>query len=141
MATKRMLQLAEQIREHIALMLVRGEISDPRVRGITLNSVKMSPDLQIAKVYFSVLGEKQKRQEAEKGLKQASGYIRRELGKALLVRYTPAVIFHYDDSIEYSVKMGALISKVSDELREDEKSRNNSNENDFPSDEKNSNHK
>ncbi|KAB8037085.1 30S ribosome-binding factor RbfA [Silvanigrella paludirubra] len=141
MATKRMLQLAEQIREHIALMLVRGEISDPRVRGITLNSVKMSPDLQIAKVYFSVLGEKQKRQEAEKGLKQASGYIRRELGKALLVRYTPAVIFHYDDSIEYSVKMGALISKVSDELREDEKSRNNSNDNDFPSDEKNSNHK
>ncbi|MBX9837836.1 30S ribosome-binding factor RbfA [Silvanigrella sp.] len=141
MATKRMLQLAEQIREHIALMLVRGEISDPRVRGITLNSVKMSPDLQIAKVYFSVLGEKQKRQEAEKGLKQASGYIRRELGKALLVRYTPAVIFHYDDSIEYSVKMGALISKVSDELREDEKSRNNSNENEFPSDEKNSNHK
>ena len=136
MATKRMLQLAEQIREHIALMLVRGEISDPRVRGITLNSVKMSPDLQIAKVYFSVLGEKQKRQEAEKGLKQASGYIRRELGKALLVRYTPAVIFHYDDSIEYSVKMGALISKVSDELREDEKSRNNSNENEFPSDEK-----
>lgn len=125
MATKRMLQLAEQIREHIALMLVRGEISDPRVRDITLNSVKMSPDLQIAKVYYSVLGEKTKRQEAEKGLKQASGFIRRELGKALLVRYTPAVFFHYDDSVEYSVKMGVLISKVSDELRRDEKSRGN----------------
>jgi ribosome-binding factor A len=123
MATKRMLQLAEQIREHLALMLVRGEISDPRVRGITLNYVKMSPDLQIAKVYFSVLGEKAKRQEVEKGLKQASGFIRRELGKILLVRYTPAVIFHFDDSIEYSVKMGALISKVSDELRESENSR------------------
>jgi ribosome-binding factor A len=140
MATKRMLQLAEQIREHIALMLVRGEISDPRVRGITLNSVKMSPDLQIAKVYFSVLGEKMKRQEAEKGLKQASGFIRRELGKALLVRYTPAVIFHYDDSIEYSVKMGALISKVSDELREDEKGRDNGQEQ-IHSEEKNSNNK
>ena len=140
MATKRMLQLAEQIREHIALMLVRGEIADPRVRGITLNSVKMSPDLQIAKVYFSVLGEKTKRQEAEKGLKQASGFIRRELGKALLVRYTPAVIFHYDDSIEYSVKMGALISKVSDELREDEKSRDNGQEQ-IHSEEKNSNNK
>lgn len=140
MATKRMLQLAEQIREHIALMLVRGEIADPRVRGITLNSVKMSPDLQIAKVYFSVLGEKAKRQEAEKGLKQASGFIRRELGKALLVRYTPAVIFHYDDSIEYSVKMGALISKVGDELREDEKNRDNGQEQ-IHSEEKNSNHK
>ena len=128
MATKRMLQMAEQIREHIALMLVRGQIADPRLRGVTLNSVKMSPDLQIAKVYFSVLGEKSKRQEAEKGLKQASGFIRRELGKALLVRYTPAVVFHYDDSIEYSVKMGALISKVSDELREDEAKRENSQE-------------
>ncbi|APJ04797.1 30S ribosome-binding factor RbfA [Silvanigrella aquatica] len=129
MATKRMLQMAEQIREHIALMLVRGEIADPRVRGVTLNSVKMSPDLQVAKVYFSVLGEKSKRQEAEKGLKQAAGFIRRELGKNLLVRYTPAVVFHYDDSIEYSVKMGALISKVSDELREDEKNRDKSPEN------------
>ncbi len=138
MATKRMLQLAEQIREHIALMLVRGEISDPRVRDITLNSVKMSPDLQIAKVYYSVFGEKSKRQEAEKGLKQASGFIRRELGKALLVRYTPAVVFHYDDSVEYSVKMGALISKVSDELRRDEKSRDNG-QVQIHSEEKNSN--
>lgn len=140
MATKRMLQLAEQIREHIALMLVRGEISDPRVRGITLNSVKMSPDLQIAKIYFSVLGEKTKQQEAEKGLKQASGFIRRELGKALLIRYTPAVTFHYDDSIEYSVKMGALISKVSDELRENESSHDN-NQEQIHSEEKNSNNK
>ena len=122
MATKRMLQLAEQIRETIALMLVRGQIADPRIRGVTLNAVKMTADLQIAKVYFSVLGGKENLIEVQKGLKQASGFIRRELGKALLVRYTPAVIFHYDDSIEYSVKMGALIAKVSDELRESEKS-------------------
>lgn len=121
MATKRMLQLGEQIREHIALMLVRGEISDPRVRGITLNSVKMSPDLQIAKVYYSVLGEPEQRKLAEKGLKQAAGYIRRELGKSLLIRYTPEIVFYYDDSVEYSVKMGALLSKVSDELKENEK--------------------
>lgn len=72
MSTKRMLQLGEQIREHIAMMLVRGEISDPRVRGITLNSVKMTPDLQIAKVYFSVLGSSEERRSAEKGLKQAA---------------------------------------------------------------------
>lgn len=121
MATKRMLQLGEQIREHIAMMLVRGEISDPRVRGITLNSVKMSPDLQIAKVYFSVLGEPEQRKLAEKGLKQASGFIRRELGKSLLIRYTPEIVFYYDDSVEYSVKMGALLTKVSDELKENEK--------------------
>jgi ribosome-binding factor A len=140
MATKRMLQLAEQVREHIALMLVRGEIADPRIRGVTLNSVKMSPDLQIAKVYFSVLGEKVKRLEVEKALKQASGFIRRDLGKILLVRYTPAIIFYYDDSIEYSVKMGALISKVSEELRDDEKTRDNIHEENHSS-EKNSNNK
>lgn len=124
MATKRMLQLAEQIREYIALMLVRGEISDPRVRNITINSVKMSPDLQLAKVYFSVFGENIKRQEVEKGLKQASAFIRRELAKSLLIRYTPAIVFYYDDSVEYSVKMNSLITKVSEELREDEKNRN-----------------
>lgn len=125
MSTKRMLQLGEQIREHIAMMLVRGEISDPRVRGITLNSVKMTPDLQIAKVYFSVLGNSEESRSAEKGLKQAAGYIRRDIGKVLQIRYTPEIIFHYDDSVEYSVKMGALLSKVGDELREDEINREN----------------
>lgn len=125
MATKRMLQLAEQIREHIALMLVRGEIADPRVRGVTLNSVKMSSDLQVAKIYFSVFGDVPQRKDAEKALKSAAGFIRRELGKVLLVRYIPALTFYYDDSVEHAVRIGALISKVSDEIRVDEAKRRN----------------
>jgi hypothetical protein len=52
MSTKRMLQLGEQIRDFIATMLVRGEIRDPRVKSVTIHSVKLTSDLQIAKVYF-----------------------------------------------------------------------------------------
>ncbi|WP_186648444.1 30S ribosome-binding factor RbfA [Fluviispira vulneris] len=138
MATKRMLQIGEQIREHIAMMFVKGEIADPRVRGITLNSVKLTPDLQIARVYYSILGDKNQRKSAEAGLKQASGYIRREIGKVLQIRYTPHIVFLYDDSVEHAVKMGALINKISDERREDESNRNAENLADLSSEKDNS---
>ncbi|NBW83188.1 ribosome-binding factor A, partial [bacterium] len=50
MSSKRILQVGEQIREHIAMMLIRGELSDPRLKNITINAVRVSPDLQLAKV-------------------------------------------------------------------------------------------
>ena len=109
MATKRILQVAEQIREHIALMLARHEISDPQIRGVTLSAVKLSPDLQLAKVYFFTQAD-QKLVLA--GLKRAAGYIRRDLGKILKVRHIPALAFYYDDTAEYSVSIHTLLSKV-----------------------------
>jgi len=114
--SKRMLQLGEEIREFISTMLVRGEISDPRVKNITIHSVKVTPDLQIAKVYFSTRPEQAA--EAKLGLRSASGFIRRELGKALKIRYTPELHFYYDDSIDHSQKMLTLISEVSKEWSE-----------------------
>jgi ribosome-binding factor A len=115
--TKRMLQLGGQIRDYIATMLVRGEISDPRAKGVTIHSVKMTRDLQMAKVYFTSSHDPK---ETEKGLKTAAGFIRRGLGKHLQIRYIPQLMFYYDDSLEHSLKMTSLISKVSAELREAE---------------------
>jgi ribosome-binding factor A len=117
MSTKRMLQLGEQIRDFVATMLVKGEIRDPRVKNVTIHSVKMTSDLQIAKVYY-VCSEKDKEtiKATESGLKAAAGFIRHELGKQLQIRYTPQVIFYYDDSIEYSIKMSSLLNKVKAEL-------------------------
>lgn len=119
MTTKRMLQLGEQIRDFIATMLVRGEIHDPRVKNVTIHSVKMTSDLQIAKVYFVSPGEQMK--ETEAGLKAAAGFIRREIGKKLQIRYIPQILFYYDDSLEYSLKMTSVLAKVRQELIEDEK--------------------
>jgi len=118
LASKRILQVGEQIREHIAMMLLRGELSDPRLKNMTINSVRVSPDLQIAKVYYSILGEQAQRDAAEKALKQASGFVRRSLGDALKLRYTPAVQFFFDESIERAARISEIIEKVKKEDRE-----------------------
>lgn len=112
MSSKRILQVSEQIREHIAMMLIRGEISDPRVKNITINSVRVSPDLQLAKVYYSVMGTEADQSAADKGLKQASSFIRRSIGDALKMRYTPAISFFYDESIVRAARISELIETI-----------------------------
>lgn len=123
MSSKRILQVNEQIRESIALMLIRGELSDPRLKNITINAVRVSPDLQIAKVYYSVLGSEAERSAVGQGLKQASGFIRRSLGEALKMRYTPVIHFFYDESIVRAARISELIETIK---REDAQSENES---------------
>jgi ribosome-binding factor A len=127
MTTKRMFQMGEQIRDFIATMLVRGEIRDPRIKNVTIHSVKMTSDLQIAKVYFvcsstsaSTSTDKNFVKEIEAGLKAAASFIRQKLGKELQIRYIPQILFYYDDSLEYSIKMGAILNEVGAELRRNE---------------------
>ena len=117
-----MLQLGEQIKEFIATMFSRGELSDPRVQHITVHSVKMTSDLQIAKVYY-IASEKSKSslKEVAAGLKAASPFIRRELGKQLQIRYIPQILFYFDDSIEYSLKMSGVMAKLKADRIENEK--------------------
>lgn len=112
MSSKRVLQVGEQVREHIAMMLIRGELSDPRLKNITINSVRVSPDLQLARVYYSVMGNQADRDAVKKGLKQASGFIRRSLGDTLKMRYTPVVNFFFDESIERAARISELIENV-----------------------------
>jgi len=112
MAAKRTAQVGEAIREHVALMLARGEISDPRVRNVTLNAVKVSPDLQIARIYYSVLGSEAVRKEVAQGLKNAAGFMRRSLGDALKMRYTPSLTFFYDETIERAARMGEVFADI-----------------------------
>jgi ribosome-binding factor A len=116
--SKRTLQVGEAIREHLALMLARGEISDPRVRNVTLNSVKVSPDLQLARIYYSVLGEESVRKGVHEGLKNAAGFMRRSLGEALKMRYTPVLNFHYDESIQRAARMVEVFAGIERERKE-----------------------
>jgi ribosome-binding factor A len=117
--TKRMLQLGEEIREFIATMLVRGDISDPRLKGITIHSVKMSPDLQVAKIYYTVSTLlNSSHQDVAVALKRARGFIRHEIGKKLLIRYSPELIFYYDPSLDYAEKINALLTNIKKESDE-----------------------
>ena len=84
---------------------------------ISITHVETTPDLRYAKVYVSFLQE-ERANDALKGLKSAGGYLRRELGRALNLRYTPELNWALDDSITYGAKMMKLINSL--EVKQDE---------------------
>lgn len=110
--SKRTAQVGERIRELIATMLIRGDVRDPRVKKVTINSVRVTADLQMAKVYYSVLGDKAEREAVQLGLSKAAGFIRNAVGKDLDIRYTPEIAFFYDDGIEHSNHMNEVFNRL-----------------------------
>ena len=98
MASNRIGRINEEIQRELASLI--PNVKDPRVSGlISVTAVDTTPDLRYAKIYISVL-DKSDCAQVPKGLKSASGYLRRELGHALQLRYTPELTFVRDDSID-----------------------------------------
>ena len=111
MASNRIGRINEEIQKELA-NLIRN-LKDPRVQDtmISITHVETTPDLRYAKVYVSFLQE-ERAKDALKGLKSAGGYLRRELGRALQLRYTPELTWALDDSITYGAKMLKLINSL-----------------------------
>ena len=114
MAYARTRRVGEEIRKIISKMLYEGQIKDTKVKSskslISVTGVDVVRDLRYAYVYISVLGK-----DADtviEGLKNAAGYVRKEVGRELNIRYTPEIIFRLDDSIEKGAYMTELIRKV-----------------------------
>ena len=116
MASNRMGRINEEIQKELASAI--RNLKDPRVADtmISITHVETTPDLRYAKVYVSFLQE-DRAEGALKGLKSAGGYLRRELGSALKLRYTPELVWALDDSITYGAKMLKLINSL--EVKED----------------------
>ena len=91
--------------------LLRREIHDPRLQWLNLTAAKVSKDLRHAKIYFSLLGDRD-RSEVMAGLKSASGFIRSKVGQRLNLRFVPAIDFIYDDSADEARRIDALLDKV-----------------------------
>ena len=108
---KRCEKVAEAIHEEISSLLVKG-VKDPRVGFVTVTGVKVTDDLHLATIYFSVIGTDEQKKETEAGLNSAKGYLRRELGKALRMRYVPDIIFRYDVSIDYGSKIEGILKQI-----------------------------
>ena len=97
MASNRIGRINEEIQRELATLI--RTVKDPRVHGlVSITAVETAPDLRYSKIYVSVL-DKSDVKEVVKGLKSAAGYLRRELGSALKLRYTPELLFVEDDSI------------------------------------------
>ena len=111
MASNRIGRINEEIQKELANVI--RNLKDPRVQDtmISITHVETTPDLRYAKVYVSFLQE-DRAADALKGLKSAGGYLRRELGSALQLRYTPELVWALDDSITYGAKMLKLINSL-----------------------------
>ena len=114
MVSKRAFRVGDRIREEISDLLIR-KIKDPRIGFLTITTVEMSRDLRHAKVFFSTLGTEKERQQALIGLRSATGFIKRELGERLQLRYMPEIVFHYDSSLEYGSRIAKMIDEVNRE--------------------------
>ncbi|MGB3652490.1 MAG: 30S ribosome-binding factor RbfA [Rivularia sp. (in: cyanobacteria)] len=114
MATnRRVSRVAELIKREVSLMLING-IKDDRVGTgmVSVTDVNVSGDLQHAKIYVSIYGSDEAKEETMAGLKSATGYVRSELGSRIRLRRTPEVIFLEDLSIERGNRVLSLLDKI-----------------------------
>ena len=111
MASNRILLINEEIQKELSALL--RKVKDPRVQDvmISITRVETTPDLRYTKVYVSFLQE-EKASDAMKGLKSAAGFLRRQLGANLKLRYAPEIVWALDDSITYGAKMLVLINSL-----------------------------
>ncbi len=111
MASNRIAIINQEIQKEVS-SLIRN-LKDPRVQDtmISITRVETTPDLRFAKIYVSFL-EESKAADALKGLRSASGWLRRELGHSLQLRHTPELQWELDDSITYGAKMLKLINSL-----------------------------
>ena len=118
MAKNRILRINDEIRRELSEQFRR--LKDPRVQGgmVTITRVDTTPDLRYCRVFVSVLDKSQEK-DVLRGLRSAAGYLRRELGGSMNLRYTPELQFVADDSIEYGAHILELLHET--EKRDAEK--------------------
>ncbi|AIE59695.1 30S ribosome-binding factor RbfA [Bacillus methanolicus] len=116
-------RVGEQMKKELGDIIGR-KIKDPRIGFVTVTDVQVTGDLQQAKVFISVLGDEEQRENTLKGLAKAKGFIRSEIGQRIRLRKTPEIIFEFDESIEYGNRIESLLHQIHNE----EKSKEDRNE-------------
>jgi len=102
-------RISEEMRKEVSALIQNG-LKDPRLpKIISVISAEVTKDLRYAKIYVSVLGSEEDKKNALEGLNSAAGFIRREVGHKLQLRYAPEMLFELDDSIERGVYISKLI--------------------------------
>ena len=104
-------RVADQIRAELAQLLAR-EVHDPGIGFVTLTRVQVSPDLQAARVYFTVLGDEPSRRRSAKALERATPFLRRRIGARLRLKRTPELRFFYDESIAGQDRIEQLLHDI-----------------------------
>src|SRR5574342_541160 len=119
MMSHRANRVGEQMKKELGDIISR-KIKDPRIGFVTVTDVQVTGDLQQAKVYISVLGDEEQRENTLKGLAKAKGFIRTEIGQRIRLRKTPELIFEFDETMAYGNRINSLIHELQREEQADE---------------------
>lgn len=104
-------RMSDRIQQILSQLLLR-EIADPRLQGITITEVELDPELMVAKIYVSAMGDESRQDTVMKGLRRANGFLRREVGKRIRLRNTPELHFHWDHTLEHAERINQLIADL-----------------------------
>ena len=114
MSSLRAEKIGDELKKEISL-IINKETKDPRLRNINITAVKVSDDIGIATVFYTVIGESIIKDQSEinpKVLKKFSGMIRSKLSKTMQIRRVPVINFRFDESIEYSDNIESLLKNI-----------------------------
>jgi ribosome-binding factor A len=104
-------RLGEQIREDLSAILA-AEVKDPGIGFLTVTHVRVSADLQVARVYYTTLGDERARHDAARALQRAAPFLRRQLAQRLRLRRAPELHFRYDESIARGERVEQLLQEI-----------------------------
>src|SRR5512132_144046 len=109
--TPRAARVGDQIRAELATLLAR-EVHDPGIGFLTISHVKVSPDLQQARVYYTTLGDDKARQDTARALGRATPFLRRQIGQRLRLKRVPELSFLYDEAIERGDRIERILLEL-----------------------------
>jgi ribosome-binding factor A len=109
---KRADRVGDLILKEISVMILKGEIKDPRVRSATLTGIKVTDDLSLAWIYFTMMTGEVGKEETLAGLQSASGFIKRELWRRLKIKRVPELRFEFDAVLEEGYRIDDILKGV-----------------------------
>lgn len=104
-------RMSERIQAILSELLLR-EVSDPRLRHVTVTEVKLDPELMFADVYVNALADESRQDDVMHGLERAKGFLRREVGKRVRLRNTPELHFHWDITFERGERLNQILEHL-----------------------------
>ena len=104
-------RVGEAIRDELSTLLAR-DVHDPGVGFITLTTVKVSPDLQLARVYYTIMGDDRAREETKRALGRATPFLRRQIGSRIRLRRVPELQFQFDESVEAQDRLERILLEL-----------------------------
>jgi ribosome-binding factor A len=119
MSSRRVLKAAEAIREVVG-MAILADLKDPRIEGVTVTRVEVTPDMREAKVYVSIMGSDAAQRTCLHGLQSAAGFLQQKIAKRIDTRYTPRLRFELDMGVKRSIAISRMLDEVLPESAEDE---------------------